>query len=69
MLIENLASFFPAADDVQGFGHHPFDFRRNGGRVALEQFHGQLAIPHGAVNRAVDGLVLRCEQPFDLLIG
>ena len=34
-----------------------------------KQIQRNSLLPHSLVNRAVDRLILRCEQPFDLLIG
>ena len=35
----------------------------------VEQLDRQLAVPHRAVHRAVDGLILRGEQRLDLVVG
>ena len=37
--------------------------------MLAKQLDRQLPIPHRAVDRAVDRLILRGEQPFDLVVG
>jgi hypothetical protein len=68
-LVEQRAGLAMAADDLDRGVHHLLHIRRRGDRRAGELLDRQLPLPHGPVDRTVDGLIARCEQGFNLIVG
>ena len=57
------------ADDVDRVVHHALHVGRRLGGFAGEQIDRQAALPDRPMDRAVDGLIARSKQGFDLIVG
>ena len=69
ILVEQCACLSMPADDLAGIIHHLGERRVGRFAAAAEQLGLDIGIPDGPVQRTVDGLVLRGEERFDLIIG
>jgi hypothetical protein len=56
------------ADDIERVAHHLLHVGRRALVGSLEQFHGERALPDGAMDRAIDRLVLRFEELLNLVV-
>ncbi len=66
--IQQGAGLTMPTDDVDRIVHHALDFGGRFRRFAGKQIDRQAALPNGAMDRAIDGLVTRREQRFDLIV-
>ena len=67
--VEVRAGLHVLAHHLQRIVHDPFHFGQNRGLLALEQFHGQLAVPDGLVHGTVDRLIALRKHLVDLVVG
>src|SRR6516162_7789509 len=69
LLVKDRSLLSSPANDLQALLHGRIARRRSWQRRRREEVKGHAIFPNGFVHGAVDSLVLRREQRFDLLVG